>query len=87
MPALLRDRLVPFTKHMVESEQRMGPYGGTSQKGPNNEGIVLCWGFGSLRHHEEQHRIGWPMFEAKYGINRAETRRCALGALPGIKRR
>ena len=49
-----------------------GPVGGTSQKGPDNEGIVLCWGFGSLRHHEEQHRIDWPMFEAKYGINRAE---------------
>ena len=42
-----------------------GPVNGRSSKGPDNEAIPLC-----SHHHEEQHRVGWPAFEAKYGFSR-----------------
>ena len=43
-----------------------GPSAGMRLKGPDNEAISLC-----RFHHEEQHRIGWNLFEAKYGFSRA----------------
>lgn len=42
-----------------------GPVNGTSQKGPDDRAIPGC-----RSHHEEQHAIGWPAFEAKYGFSR-----------------
>lgn len=44
-----------------------GPINGASSKGPDNEAIPLC-----RHHHMEQHQIGWPAFEVKYGIDRAK---------------
>jgi hypothetical protein len=38
---------------------------GRGSKGPDNEAISLC-----RHHHDEQHQIGWPAFEAKYGFSR-----------------
>jgi hypothetical protein len=44
-----------------------GPPAGLKVKGPDNEAIPLTrW------YHEEQTRIGWDAFEAKYGIDRAK---------------
>lgn len=43
-----------------------GPVNGRGSKGPDNEAMPLC-----RRHHDEQTSIGWPAFEAKYGIDRA----------------
>lgn len=48
-----------------------GPAAGKSLKGPDNEGMALCWG-SRWTHHEEQHRFAWPAFETKYGFSRAE---------------
>jgi|HubBroStandDraft_6_1064221.scaffolds.fasta_scaffold208196_3 hypothetical protein len=48
-------------------EAAHGPVNGMSQKGPDNEAVPL-----SRSLHREQHRIGWPAFEAKYGFSRAE---------------
>jgi hypothetical protein len=42
-----------------------GPVNGTGSKGPDNEAVPLC-----RHHHDEQHRIGWPAFERKYGFSR-----------------
>ena len=42
-----------------------GPVNGASQKGPDNGAIGL-----GAPHHREQHRIGWPAFEAKYRFSR-----------------
>ena len=42
-----------------------GPVNGRGSKGPDNEAIPLC-----RYHHEEQHRLGWPAFESKYGFSR-----------------
>lgn len=44
-----------------------GPSAAVRVKGPDNEAIALC-----RNHHIEQHQIGWPAFEAKYGFSRAE---------------
>lgn len=44
-----------------------GPVNGRSSKGADNEAIPLC-----RHHHDEQHRIGWPAFASKYGIDRAQ---------------
>ena len=41
-----------------------GPVNGKSSKGPDNEAIPLC-----RAHHDEQHRLGWPAFEAHYGFS------------------
>lgn len=43
-----------------------GPSAGARVKGPDNEAIPLC-----RHHHTEQHQIGWPAFESKYGYERA----------------
>ncbi len=43
-----------------------GPVNGASSKGGDDGAISLC-----RTHHWEQHAIGWPAFEKKYGINRA----------------
>lgn len=43
-----------------------GPVNGRGSKGPDNEAVPL-----SRTLHDEQTRIGWPAFEAKYGIDRA----------------
>jgi hypothetical protein len=42
-----------------------GPVNGGRSKGPDNEAVPLC-----RHHHDEQHRVGWPAFEAKYGFSR-----------------
>ena len=42
-----------------------GPVNGRGSKGPDNEAIPLC-----RHHHDEQHRVGWPAVEAKYGFKR-----------------
>ena len=42
-----------------------GPVNGRSSKGPDNEAIPLC-----RHHHEEQHSLGWQLFEAKYRFSR-----------------
>ena len=42
-----------------------GPVNGRGSKGPDNGALPLC-----RVHHKEQHLIGWPAFEAKYGFNR-----------------
>lgn len=42
-----------------------GPVNGAASKGPDNEAVPLC-----RHHHDEQHRIGWTAFEAKYGVSR-----------------
>ena len=42
-----------------------GPSNGTGSKGPDDGAIPLC-----RHHHNEQHQIGWPAFEAKYGFSR-----------------
>jgi hypothetical protein len=42
-----------------------GPPNGGSQKGPDTGAIPGC-----RTHHDEQTRIGWPAFEAKYGFSR-----------------
>ena len=42
-----------------------GPSAGMRLKGPDNEAIPLC-----RDHHNEQHQIGWPLFEAKYKFSR-----------------
>jgi hypothetical protein len=46
-------------------EPAHGPVNGRGSKGPDNEAIPLC-----RYHHEEQHRLGWPAFESKYGFSR-----------------
>lgn len=43
-----------------------GPVNGMSSKGGDDGIITLC-----RLHHEEQHALTWPVFEAKYGIDRA----------------
>lgn len=45
-----------------------GPVNGMGSKGPDSGAIPLC-----RSHHREQHQIGWPRFERKYGINREEV--------------
>ena len=62
-----------------------GPVNGRGSKGPDNEAIPLC-----RHHHDEQHRVGWPAFEAKYGFSRAEQAKVfwtgyliVSGKLPG----
>ena len=52
-----------------------GPVNGMGSKGPDSGAIPLC-----RLHHEEQHRLGWPAFEAKYGIDR-EKEAAAFHAL------
>ena len=42
-----------------------GPANGMGSKGHDSGAIPL-----GRVHHREQHRIGWPAFEAKYGIDR-----------------
>ena len=43
-----------------------GPVNGFGSKGGDDGAICLC-----RTHHREQHAIGWPAFETKYGIGRA----------------
>lgn len=49
---------------MIEAAH--GPVNGFGSKGGDDGAISLC-----RSHHREQHAIGWPAFEAKYGIDRA----------------
>jgi hypothetical protein len=58
---------VPIICQLFRRESSHGPVNGMSQKGPDSGAILLCG-----HHHREQHRIGWPAFEAKYGFSRAE---------------
>ena len=43
-----------------------GPVNGMRSKGGDDGIISLC-----RCHHDEQHQIGWPAFEEKYGIDRS----------------
>lgn len=43
-----------------------GPVNGTSSKGPDAGAIPMC-----RRHHDEQHSVGWRMFERVYEFSRA----------------
>ena|ERR1700761_2340245 len=45
-----------------------GPVNGISSKGGDDGAIPLC-----RSHHREQHSIGWPAFEKKYGIDRGSV--------------
>ena len=43
-----------------------GPVNGRGSKRPGPPGAIpLC-----RSHHDEQHRVGWPAFEARYGFSR-----------------
>jgi hypothetical protein len=42
-----------------------GPVNGMRSKGPDDGAVPL-----GLRHHAEQHGIGWPAFEERYGFSR-----------------
>lgn len=44
-----------------------GPVNGMRSKGDDCEAIPLC-----RLHHTEQHAIGWPAFEARYGVECAK---------------
>lgn len=46
-------------------EAAHGPVNGMRSKGPDDGALPL-----GARHHREQHAIGWPAFEAKYGFSR-----------------
>lgn len=43
-----------------------GPVNGMRSKGPDNEAVPMC-----REHHVYQTEIGWPKFEAMYGLSRA----------------
>ena len=49
----------------TECDPAHGPTLGMSMKGPDSGCIPLC-----RRHHDEQTKIGWPMFERGYGFDR-----------------
>lgn len=49
----------------VCSDPAHGPVNGMRSKGPDSGAIPLC-----RHHHIEQHQIGWPAFQAKYGFSR-----------------
>jgi hypothetical protein len=56
----------PGTYYEIHScDPAHGPVNGMGSKGPDSGAIPLC-----RAHHEEQHRINWPAFEAKYSIDR-----------------
>ena len=55
--------LMQHRQHLIDPAH--GPVNGRGSKGPDNEAIPLC-----RYHHEEQHRLGWPAFESKYGFSR-----------------
>ncbi len=59
----LKDQTVNFL--FAGCDPAHGPTNGTSSKGPDAEAIPLC-----RKHHDYQHEIGWPAFEAEYGIDR-----------------
>ena len=50
---------------MTACDPAHGPVNGKGSKGPDNEALPLC-----RVHHAEQHRVGWPAFEARYGFSR-----------------
>ena len=60
---IYRDRLCGSGSMPIDAAH--GPVNGCGSKGPDNEAIPLC-----RYHHEEQHRLGWPAFESKYGFSR-----------------
>lgn len=53
------------TSQSLTIDPAHGPVNGMGSKGPDSAAIPLC-----RAHHEEQHALGWPAFEAKYGIDR-----------------
>lgn len=52
-----------------------GPVNGMGSKGPDNSAISLC-----RYHHTQQHSLGWPEFELKYGFSREEQAKLAYAA-------
>jgi hypothetical protein len=59
------DGRIFFARQLCDAAH--GPVDGTSVKGADRECIPLC-----RAHHDEQHRLRWPKFEARYGFDRAE---------------
>ena len=69
--------LPALTKHVLEHtvltdgsrafvcDPAHGPVNGRGSKGSDHGAIPLC-----RHHHDEQHRVGWPAFEARYGFSR-----------------
>ena len=55
----------PMRKLFCEIDPAHGPVNGSGSKGPDNEAVPIC-----RRHHREQHAIGWPAFEKRYGFSR-----------------
>jgi len=62
-----------------ECDPAHGPSNGTGSKGPDNGAIPLC-----RHHHAEQHQIGWPLFEAKYGFSREKEAAAHYAAYIGF---
>lgn len=61
---IYRDRL--FGSGGICIDPAHGPVNGMGSKGGDDGAISLC-----RVHHDEQHTLTWPVFEAKYGIDRA----------------
>lgn len=55
----------PFRVGGRKIDPAHGPVNGGSSKGPDDGAIPLC-----RHHHDQQHALGWPAFEAKYGFSR-----------------
>ena len=70
------------TRHLgrLPCDPAHGPVNGKGSKGPDNEALPLC-----RVHHAEQHRLGWPAFEARYGFNRQRESEIWWSAYQGAK--
>jgi len=65
--AILHDRHPQKPAFYVLCDPAHGPVNGMRSKGPDDGAIPLC-----QVHHKEQHAIGWPAFENKYGFSREQ---------------
>ncbi len=63
-----------------KSDPAHGPVNGFGSKGGDDGAISLC-----RTHHREQHAIGWPAFEKKYGIDRAMIAALRYSAFRGLR--
>ncbi len=57
-----------------------GPVNGFGSKGGDDGAISLC-----RTHHREQHALTWPVFEKKYGIDRAMIAALGYSAFRGLR--
>jgi hypothetical protein len=69
----IQDRLIVFAHVRHETD------GGTAVKPHDWWGISLCH-----IHHDEQHRMGEPAFEKKYGINMKQLAREFVRTTPDL---